>query len=198
VAAAVRTVSATAFSSHANLIMKSCVQCGYSLRGLSARHECPECGLPFDERSQTWRTRYNKRLIVTLALISLGWLLMTWSFSTGLRRSPLPPPLLILLHLGFAALFLFLLYRFWRLYRGGFVATMPTGLYLRTDQSNTQVIEWSNISRAAVIPSPLGVVLFLKREKTTRNIVGPFRKREDAEDFVRHVEARLASAGAEP
>ena len=36
-------------------MLKSCVQCGYSLKGLPGNHACPECGLRFDERSQVWR-----------------------------------------------------------------------------------------------------------------------------------------------
>lgn len=181
------------------LAMKNCVRCSYALRGLPACHVCPECGLAYDELSEIWRTKYNTRLIGALALASLGWLWLVFFSSNALRVSPLPPTLLMLVNLGFAAIFVLVLYRFWRLYRGGqFVATMPTGLFIREERPELEVIAWSNISRAAVKASPLGAVIFMKKEKTVRDIVGPFRKRSEAEDFVRHVEARLAALATEP
>ena len=32
--------------------LKSCVFCGYSLKGLPDEHVCPECGFPYNKRSQ--------------------------------------------------------------------------------------------------------------------------------------------------
>lgn len=172
-----------------------CLKCGYSLRGLPASHHCPECGLPFDERSFVWTLRHRKRIGAGLAatlfylyavslFLNLGSLLLR-SAGDAFRMIPV---------IGFGLLMVYLARKYILIWwRGYLAATMPTGLYLRVDSANLEFIPWTSISRAAIKPSAFGAVIFLKHEKLVRDIVGPFRNREEAAAFVEVVSERIAS-----
>lgn len=63
-------------------------------------------------------------------------------------------------------------------------AVAPEKLIWRVDSTGDHTVLWSNVSRVAVKPSPVGIVVFLKREKSVIDIVGPFKNKEEAEQFV--------------
>ncbi len=79
----------------------------------------------------------------------------------------------------------FMVRRNFGLWRSGHVvASTCDTLIWCADTTGEHSVPWSNVSRVAVKPWPLGVVVFLKQEKAVVDIVGPFKNRDEAEQFV--------------
>lgn len=177
-------------------MLECCPRCGYSLRGLPADHACPECGLRYDERSLLFRRRLSGRVWLNLLGFLGGamivWLDLAWFMRLGVWRWP-GSPYLALAYLGMLAWVAVHIWRQWRL--GRMVAVLPEGLLFRWDRPAMEWVPWSNISRVVVGPSRLGVVIFLRRERTTRDLWGVFRSRDEAERLVAAADHYLGLVG---
>jgi hypothetical protein len=101
-----------------------------------------------------------------------------------------------LMLLGMGAAFVVMVIKLIVFYRRGrLVATLPDGLWLRLDRPDSTVIPWDNISRVAFRPGfrKPGAVVFLRKERTVRDVVGVFRNRADAERFVEAATSYVAN-----
>ena len=113
-------------------MLKRCVECGYSLRGLPARHACPECGLEYDEHSECWRRRPGFAVFAGMGgfLGGTAWIIRLPSQFPG--YSPLFKfATVVALVISFGA-FIWLGWHLRNIYREGyFVAVLPDGLRIR-------------------------------------------------------------------
>lgn len=48
--------------------LDTCPVCRYDLRGLPARHQCPECGFAYDERTLVWQPHVRRRAYLWVPL----------------------------------------------------------------------------------------------------------------------------------
>lgn len=158
-------------------------------------HRCPECGLAFDEQSQIWQTRHRWAIIVT-ALGSM-WLMYHVNVLRYIPDSESAGGMFIqyFFSILFMVIAFVLLYRYAYLFwKGQFAAVLPHGLFLRLDKPDVEIIAWDNISRVTQKSSPVGAVIFLKKEKLVRDIVGVFRNPDQAQAFVQCVEERIQNS----
>jgi predicted RNA-binding Zn-ribbon protein involved in translation (DUF1610 family) len=184
-----------------------CARCGYSLRGLPAKHACPECGLRFDERCELYRAKNPKQVAVLwLVILGGGW--------PSLRNVP------HLANLGgatawemvgalAAALWIVLaaagLWFFVRRYRRGFrVAVTTDGLVVDLPAIQQGLVPWENIADATVQDRPPDkpqvVTVTLRERRKTLNLGGianVFPTPTDAERFTRQVQERMREAEAQ-
>jgi hypothetical protein len=172
-------------------MLQACPSCGYSLRGLPAAHRCPECGLAYDEHSGMWRKKNNKSVVLCAIAVIFGSLYMagmSGQIVTGVLRWASPGLTVIFSFLIIATTlfaWFFMVRRNFGLWRSGHVvASTCDTLIWCADTTGEHSVPWSNVSRVAVKPWPLGVVVFLKQEKAVVDIVGPFKNRDEAEQFV--------------
>ncbi len=170
-------------------MLKSCVQCGYSLKGLPGNHACPECGLRFDERSQVWRK--GPGIVVFVGMLgylgSIGALIQMPRAFGGF--SNVIKAVVVLGVVVYVTSFLWLAWFCWRRFRqDDFVATLPDGVYSRIARFRPTLTPWSDISRVTAAPGHAAIVL---KDKSVRNILGVFRGREEVVRFVAAVEARI-------
>jgi len=170
------------------LQLTSCPRCSYKLRGLPEKHRCPECGLGYDENSGIWRRHPRWRELFWPALIYV------YVFSTSLGAFQTTPRYItILILLCSAGWAIYIVYNFLILIRDGrFAAVLPDELMLRLDKKDSISIPWGNITRVAVKPSPLGAVIFLKKEREVKDILGVFSKRAEAEMFVKCASVQIS------
>ncbi len=63
-----------------------CLECGYRLTGLPARHRCPECGTPYDEHIRVWKPARTFPLFLEAVLPAVGAVLMLSSATRHLRQ----------------------------------------------------------------------------------------------------------------
>lgn len=166
-------------------MLECCPRCGYSLYGLPANHACPECGLRYDDLSLLFRRRPDYRILLNLSGIAMGSVLVWQELSAIIRDGTGRTSWSGLFVIGYFVAIVFLAQYIWRLFRRGrLVAVLPEGLLFRWDRPAMEWVPWSNISRVVVGPGRLGVVIFLRRERTTRELWGVFRSRDEAERLV--------------
>ncbi len=170
--------------------LESCPQCDYSLRGLPANHNCPECGLAYDEYSAIWRQRPRKRELVFTIIITLS---MTYMLFQSARF--LPEFLQVLFFIVVLLVLISQTIWFWSLCRDGrFVAIMPHGMILRIDQKNITCLSWSDITDAFVTPLSPGAIITLKTGKNI-GISHIFSTLAESKAFVMCAEAQRARHG---
>ncbi len=166
-------------------MLTACPRCDYSLHGLPANHTCPECGLRYDERSLLFRCRPDYRVLLNLGGVVLGSMVLWRELSGIIRDGAVRTSWSGLFVLAFSVALVFMGQYIWRLFRHGrFLAVVPGGMLFRWDRPAMEWVPWSNISRVVVGPGRLGVVIFLRRERTTRELWGVFRARDEAERLV--------------
>jgi hypothetical protein len=179
----------------AGAALTRCLRCRYSLRGLPTDHTCPECGLRFDSKSRVWRVRRNKAVFLPLI-----WLVGGASFFihaigrivSGIHRARwiaiLTGSVVII---GIAVKGLVKLY-----WHGQFVALLPEFLVDGTRRGAPAYISWSNVVRVSLATGKVGAVVVLRRELEVRDMVGAFRTKTSAEEFVDAAQERIQPARA--
>ncbi|MCP4246338.1 MAG: hypothetical protein GY778_04745 [bacterium] len=188
-------------------VFAKCVRCGYSLRGLPARHACPECGLRYDERCALYKVLNPKAVIALwVCIFGGGWVnLKNLPALTSLDSVSWWRKVLALFAVMWVVILVFGVWWLVRMYRRGFlVAVTADGLIVRIMGFDGQVIPWTNIGRAAVKDRPEGkpqmASIFLKDKNKHVTIGGPanvFPTRADVERFVGQVNERIGAAPAE-
>lgn len=180
-----------------------CARCRYALRGLPAEHACPECGLRYDTRSETYPVRDPRRLVAFAILIFVGgWINLKnlphlAHLSTVSTRDALLAMTGVLWIICVVA-FAWLLIR--RLRRGFQVAVTADGLVIVMPAESDQLIPWADIASAEVVKQKSAAAQVVKvayRNGRTANLGGlanVFPTRELADRFVHQVTERIAEA----
>jgi len=176
------------------------VRCGYSLRGLPARHACPECGLHFDERCELYRVRNPKAAILIWVLfLGGGWwnlenlpYLFSLAGASVWQKIGALAAVVYLIVAAFGAFYLLRLYR-----RGQVAAVTSDGLFLRLVGHNAELIPWEKIGEAKVkdLPSNKAQIarVYLKdKQKFVEfgGVANVFPTRADVDRFVGQVKQR--------
>jgi len=135
-------------------------------------------------------------------LASLGGFFGLFSLVTLFRHFPSWPigwkTLSILLILLCIAAVVFAVRRLRMLNRRGcYVAVTGDGLLIRMQSLEPEFIPWSNISRASAGSRSRIATIFIKDKKLVRHIGGVFAKQQDADRFVKQIEARIRAIGAD-
>lgn len=186
-----------------NPVFRTCVRCGYSLRGLPTRHVCPECGLRYDERCALYRAT-NPRQVLALWLMIFGGGWVVLEFLPGLFNMEAATTLEVILG-GLSLVWIACVaggtWSILKRYRRGFkVATTTDGLLIHLPGFHSELIPYPDIEGASVKPSAKAtamVVLIKLRSKRKRLEIGGvanvFPSKTDGEDFVRRVRERIES-----
>ncbi|MBN2445456.1 MAG: hypothetical protein JXO22_01925, partial [Phycisphaerae bacterium] len=128
--------------------LTNCPRCNYSLRGLPARHTCPECGLAYDEESRVWRPRHPWTVHIGALGIALLLLPMGSAVLPHLMNGLLPPAWP---SVGGASVLIGAVVVFVGICsansRGRCVAVMPDGLFVRTVETE-RLVDWADIKGA--------------------------------------------------
>lgn len=114
----------------------ACPDCRYEQRGLPARHNCPECGFPFDEHTRIWRQRRPLAALAAATFAPMyiisamsGPILQGLEVSVGQRGARIVSLAALLLIPAVA------IYYVLRAYRAGcYIALAPDGIHARTMQ----------------------------------------------------------------
>jgi len=148
-----------------------------------------------------WRKKNRKGVVVCAIAAVFGSLYvaeMSSRILVGVLKWVSPSLALIVSFLIVATTlfaWFFMVRRNFGLWRSGHVvATVCDKLIWCADTTGEHSVLWSNVSRVAVKPSPLGVVVFLKQEKAVVDIVGPFKNRDEAEQFVESASFYIGAA----
>lgn len=122
--------------------LDSCPVCNYSLRGLPARHRCPECGFEYDEHTRAWRPRsYWKFAGFTFLCCAVGFLQAWDAFSDGHRTKGLICASIL------AAVIAITIYIY---RRRPFLAVGPGGVFVKTGSSVVDHLRWETILDVSV------------------------------------------------
>ncbi len=171
-------------------MLDKCPQCDYSLTGLPANHVCPECGLPYDDKSQAYG--HGKLPYLTMAGVGVAlWLAGRFTFdvvSGGSRTVGMVIGVLAMVSISvFVA-------REWRLYRRGLLAVvLPGGLYVHLPNERTGLIPWKSLAE------PVRAVWYrtVQVSRTDRGhdlkISGVFRNKSDVERLRSQIEERIVA-----
>lgn len=190
----------------ANPVFSRCPRCRYNLRGLPAKHACPECGLHFDPGCAIFPVHNPRQvLLVWAAILGGGWIsLKKLPHVINASQSSFSD-----LFVGFAGLVwltLALIGAFWfaRRYRQGFlVAIASDGLILRLPNTPTDLIPWSQINSVQRKPLPATKPQVVRIYLEPRNkrldlggVANVFPTPAEAEQFVKTVQSRLQANSA--
>lgn len=186
-------------------VFKRCFRCGYSLRGLPARHACPECGLRYDEDCEIYPVvNPRQALMVWLAIFGGGFICLKFlrhflNFAAASMWERIMA-LVAVVWMVCVALGVRLL---WTRYRRGFAVAITTdGLMMRLPGQPDNLIAWSEIESAAVIDQPKNkpqMATISRGSKgdvwlTLGGVLNVFPTRADAQRFAEHVRRRVAAA----
>lgn len=158
-----------------------CPFCDYSLQGLPVPHRCPECGGPYDERTQVWPARrgwWDPTLLFLVCLLAP----QARSIAKVLSGSGLSTADWLILAAN--VLLALLMVRLYRGRRRGVVAITPTGIFVRS-AGRPLLAPWGDV--ADVRLSPESQV----RSKDTGNVA---IERKSARTVGIHSHFDLASA----
>lgn len=122
--------------------LDSCPVCNYSLRGLPARHRCPECGFEYDEHTRVWHPRSCWRFAgftffcCALAILNAWEAFSGEHWTKGLVCASIPIAIIaVTIHV----------YR-----KRPFVAVGPGGVFVKTGSSVVRQIRWETIPEVSV------------------------------------------------
>jgi len=122
-----------------------CPQCEYSLRGLPARHRCPECGFEYDEYTRVWKPRRPWAIYV---LASFPLMILVLNLSNFRIRAGLSGVWGIALSVFAVIAVAVCVRRFFRAReanaRGRYVAIAPAGLMIRIE-GEPVTLPWRNL-----------------------------------------------------
>jgi len=184
-------------------VFRRCVRCGYSLRGLAANGQCPECGLRFDERCALYRVTNPRQVLVLLILIFTGgWIslkrLPHLVDLTGASAWDTVGSLVAILWVVLVATGLWFVVKRYR--RGFAVAITGDGLIARLPGFREDLIPWRDIRSAAIQEHPadkpqVASLLMRDADKTVRigGVVNVFPDRATVQRFVDEVNARVGA-----
>jgi len=130
-------------------LLANCPRCAYALRGLPAKHRCPECGLEVDRRWQIIPTSGDHLRTSRLRkyAVAIRWFVILYSgvfvlVSLGgawIRGNPLPA-LAIFVAVGFVV---------WRrMPRRRFIALGPEGIHLYDSRGTYTHCSWKGLGYA--------------------------------------------------
>ncbi len=179
------------YNSH---VLGKCPQCDYPLTGLPANHNCPECGLPYDQRSEFYSF---KRPVVTLAacLVAAGVCVLPYLENAGAPvfgvtgRTGLA--LAATLHGG---LLVVIGWTAFRACRRQFAAVLPDGLYLRLRKRRPEMIPWAFLTKPTEVK--WACTVHFNRTDGADDVVihGVFRRKADIRRLRLQIEERIAEA----
>lgn len=169
-------------------LIEDCPQCGYDLTGLPSEHNCPECGLAYDNQTRVWRQRNAIGQWFAIGGIVLG----VTATLLILRRYE---PALFLSVSGLVILLLGLIR--WRVAASSpFVMISGRGLSFRR-RWRTKHFPWNEVSY--VRRSGTAVVVKRSRSLTSARLPAVFAHALDAAQFVdaaRMTQSRAATTPA--
>ncbi|MCO6435760.1 MAG: hypothetical protein J5J06_01580 [Phycisphaerae bacterium] len=187
--------------SEAKPAFECCVRCRYSLKGLPARHACPECGLRFDEKCALYRaTNARQVLILWCVILGGGWVSLRnlpAFFKSG-RLSAWDAVGAIAAALWIVFVVVGVLFVFRRYRQGYKVAVMTDGLIVHLPGFSENLVPWKDVLSASIKDRPtakrLGVKIELKDGKRLEigGMVNLFPHLDVAKRFVEQVEARVS------
>lgn len=187
-------------------VFASCPRCAYSLRGLPARHACPECGLRYDEQSGLYPAANPKAIfVIFLGIFGGGWSTLRYLPHLGNLAGATVWQLLgllcAMLWIPFVIVGAMVI---WRRYRRGFHLAITTdGLYVRLPGWDESIIPWCDIESATHLPPKKGHPHRVRLTFTTGRrpadlggVCNIFPRAEPAERFVEQVTGQIAVRSA--
>lgn len=175
-------------------MMDRCPHCDYSLAGLPANHTCPECGLPYDERSEAYFCHYPVTPLVVLCIAVLCGALQIAAY---LRKLPVgatlnkDAALSVAVYGGFIVAAGWVALRACR--RGHVAAVLPRGLYVRLQDGRGKLLPWT------LLNEPVEAVWYrtVRVRRTdgsgTLQISGVFKNRAEVERLKAQIEERIVA-----
>jgi hypothetical protein len=158
-----------------------CIACGYSLRGLSAEGDCPECGLPVEKSLRGNRLAdadpgWLKRIARGQAWLSIGVSILSWTMSVGLIVLILLPIAILAVSQPNARFLGIVFSTGWILAAvllgGGFIASCIGGFLVTTLDPRESLRESPTASRALArwsLCAACGIIIV----GSTLNTIGP-------------------------
>lgn len=129
-----------------------CPDCGYRLYGLPPRHQCPECGFPYDEYTHVWRPRRPWKVYIYVLGVPVLWLsaLVNGVAQTYMLSAGPPEPLrYVAVVLNWSAVVGVPVFAIWRGFRsnrrGRFAALTPKGIRVRSRDLDID-LSWQDIA----------------------------------------------------
>ncbi len=165
-----------------------CPQCKYSLKGLPANHNCPECGFEYDAETAAWHHQPSR---IWTSFEILATLFFGGSFVNGAIDKTQSAGGLRLFDLLFILGFVFML---WLLIRGFSasltIATTPGGLYIKKGRRHGTLVPWAQVQRVFWSVASRKCELKIASKVRMKLITRIFEDQADFEDFESEVQER--------
>jgi hypothetical protein len=172
--------------------MDRCPICNYRLRGLPARHRCPECGFAYDADTRVWRARGFGRfagLWTVVCAMGIGAAMLGLSSNPSLLATLLLWAVILFCGLmGFGNVLLFR--------RRPFVALTHEGLHIREHWFTVRTVPWEQIGKIERQPNlGAGTLIVHDPRGNTLTTIGTWFTPQERDAFLAAAE-RLKSLKA--
>lgn len=169
-----------------------CPQCRYSLKGLPADHNCPECGFEYDAETAAWHRQTSKiwtSLGILLTLSFGGFVLKEAIANLQSARGWRLSNLLFLLSI------VVLLWSLIRQFSASLtIATTPRGLYIKKGRRHGTFVPWEQVQRVFWSVASRKCELKIASKVRMNLITSIFKDQADFEEFQTQVETRKRAA----
>ena len=170
-----------------------CPQCKYSLKGLPADYNCPECGFEYDAETAAWESHLDKKEISAIVFVSC---FVIWTFLNRVLSGTFPPRSIFgILTVLFGALLLFVTYRAFENLRAGYaICTTRQGIWIKRGRrtalhswGNVEFVFWNASHKVSGVKikgrdRPLYISKVLRKQQDFKNFEFEVHRRKQAEE----------------